>query len=690
MAEAYLSLEDAARYEGLTYKGFTSRLQRNPNAFKTKWEPRESGRDKVLVAVSSLSKNARQVYKEAQLVYGLDNLAEKPLDTSAPPWYVEYDPVEYSRKYGDSYQKGITNRQIVEEYLAANEVGNPLFKKNFLESHGMSARTFDRNLSNYRTASAWALYMERLRGSNYDYYKVLALSRKPKAETAFRSYEVDLDGVAFDLKVVINRMWFETDRDLAPNRRTVAKLQRNLEKYCKANGITDIPSEKTLYRYIAHLNEHCNGRDVKYYLSNGELAYKQNRMVRARRNLKELGVMQILVADAHTFDCWVEYTYPNGKKTAIRPILVAWIDMKSRMVFGDVICEHPNANTVAQSFYKAIYTAEGVPERILLDNGKDFTAESLTGQPRKFRLEMTNEAAGVYKGMGVENVTRALPYMPHIKAEIERFFGTVEEDFGKDMPSYTGTLTGSRTEAKVKKDIQGMLERGELYTMEEFTALWSQWLEGYHCRQHQGLMDQKEFFHTPIEVFLNEPSVARPTPPKEYAVQLAMNTRDVVVHQTGIRLLGQNYTAAELSNHKGQRVDIYWDADDMTRIYVYSKEHAFICMAHEQALLSLYPRVPQQALLDYWKMQKQQLANVRQSAEELLSLGEYIEAYDTFSKKVHGTLNLIQKKRPKVIALPQDRRFAEYAKLNKASKKQPDSYLLGEGQKALDELRKLG
>ena len=45
---------------------------------------------------------------------------------------------------------------------------------------------------------------------------------------------------------------------------------------------------------------------------------------------------------------------------------------------------------------------------------------------------------------------------------IERFFSTVCSKFSKWFESYTGTLTGSKTYAKRQKDVDGMLERGEL------------------------------------------------------------------------------------------------------------------------------------------------------------------------------------------------------------------------------------
>lgn len=60
---------------------------------------------------------------------------------------------------------------------------------------------------------------------------------------------------------------------------------------------------------------------------------------------------------------------------------------------------------------------------------------------------------------------------------MERLFGTVCSRFSKWFASYTGTLTGSKTDAKRHKDVEGMLERGELLTMEEFYEVWTEWKE---------------------------------------------------------------------------------------------------------------------------------------------------------------------------------------------------------------------
>lgn len=60
MAEVYVTLGEAAELEGVKYKTMAQRLSRKKESFVTKTEKSETGgKDVVLVAVSSLSKQAR-------------------------------------------------------------------------------------------------------------------------------------------------------------------------------------------------------------------------------------------------------------------------------------------------------------------------------------------------------------------------------------------------------------------------------------------------------------------------------------------------------------------------------------------------------------------------------------------------------------------------------------------------------
>ena len=65
-----------------------------------------------------------------------------------------------------------------------------------------------------------------------------------------------------------------------------------------------------------------------FLAAKGDRAWKNKRMVKALRDTRSLQVMEVLLGDEHTFDCWVSYQLPNGKVTAIKPKLVAWIDAK--------------------------------------------------------------------------------------------------------------------------------------------------------------------------------------------------------------------------------------------------------------------------------------------------------------------------------------------------------------------------
>ncbi len=253
-------------------------------------------------------------------------------------------------------------------------------------------------------------------------------------------------------------------------------------------------------------------------------------------------VMQVVMGDEHTFDCWVAYTHPNGKVTAIKPHLAAWVDIKSRMIIGDVMCKDANSDILKESLLKMLYHDAGsVPQYIYIDNGKDYTAKSMTGYDRndRQRLEFDDATRGFYKSIGIEDYHRALPYYAWTKGQIERFFGTVCNQFTKWFSSYTGTLTGSRTFAKVEKDIDGMLERGELLTMEEFYEEWTKWLHDvYMVKQSGALKKQGEEYKTPLSCFENAEKYFKAVPPKSYATILMMKSERRFVRNVGVKLEG--------------------------------------------------------------------------------------------------------------------------------------------------------
>lgn len=194
-------------------------------------------------------------------------------------------------------------------------------------------------------------------------------------------------------------------------------LYEKLTAIANINKWEKIPSYQTVTRYISYLMEDEGMRNAWFLASRGTREYKNKVMVKGSRDTKGLQVMQIVMGDEHTFDCWVSYKQPNGKVIAIKPHLAAWVDMRSRVIMGDVMCKDANSDILKQSLLKMIYSEPGgVPEYLYIDNGKDYTAKTMTGRDRNDRSGMNfdNETMGFYKSIGIKDDHRALPYEPWV------------------------------------------------------------------------------------------------------------------------------------------------------------------------------------------------------------------------------------------------------------------------------------
>lgn len=690
MAEVFVTIEEAADMEGIKYNTLIQRIKRNPLNFRTKTEPNPSGgKPRVLISLSSLSKKARRAYKETQCIEGGDVVIEERTASNEIPWYIDIDLDGYIKKFGKRYYEAIELAKSIQEFLNYADEDRTGFAEEFAARLGMSQRTLYRHSQAYLEASAWAMKLSKQDGKNYDYLKILALCRKPKDTFTFPS-------LSAEVKTFIENLWF--DKRFAANKGTIDMLYTKLRQVASTNA-WDYPSYPTVARYIGYLMEVKRYKNAHFLAENGTRAYLNKKMRKASQDLQSVPVMGLVQGDGHTFDFWVQYTHPNGKVTAIKPTLIAWADTRSRCIVGDVICHTPSAQAIKQSIINMVYNEiGGVPEWIKIDNGKEFTAETLTGRKRTERISLDSEITGFYRSIGIQDDFRSLPYQPWGKAVIERFFSTLINRFEKWLTSYTGTLTGSRTAGKVKKDIPGMLERGELITMDELCILWRKWRdEEYHTRKHSGLKAQGEQWHTPLEVFRNAERYHKPVPPKSFAATLLMKAEENVrVYQVGIKRFGYEYRAAELDAYIDDYVNIKWDESDVTRLHVYDRITGNkICEAESQELLRIAPRVPQKALEEHKKAQNRQLKADRERLKELTTpleerISQHINAPDNIAGLfIKGETD--KGKAAKVVALPKDKQFREEVRSKKARAAAIENdYYQKRAEKVLEKLKELG
>lgn len=683
MPDVFITMKEAAEFEGVKYGTFAQRIARNPKQYKTRTQPQENGgKEQVLVSVDSLTAKGRKAWRAAQKIDGRDVVIEKR--TESAPWYVGVDLNHYTEQHKKAFYEAVELAARVQDFIDYDGPDRTAYAERYALGLGVSLPTLYRYVDNILKANAWALKMEKEDGQSRDYFRALSLCRKPREKASFPS-------LTDEQKALIENIWF--DRRFAANLGTIEMLYEKFEEVAEGRGWESYPSIKTVARYIKHLMDKPGAESARYLAANGVREWKNKKMLKGRRDATSLKVMEYVVGDEHTFDFWVQWVAPNGKVKAVRPKLVAWMDMRSRAIVGDVACVNANGDTLKESLVKMLYSHPGgVPHILHVDNGKDYTKKELTGQSRRKRnidFAFDAETVGFYQSIGIEEVGRSLPYQPWDKP-IERFFSTVCSKFSKWFESYTGTLTGSKTYAKRQKDVDGMLERGELLTMEEFFEAWTEWKETkYHTREHRGLKDAGERWITPISLFENGERYEKAAPPREYVAMLLMKADTARVYNYGITKFGVTYADSELGKYIGQHVGIKWDIDDVTKLYVYDKEGRKICEAVAPELLAFGSHCSQATLEAHMKAQKQQLKNVREALEDFTTPYELRVEQGRPSDAV-GKLDLTIKaeRSPKVIALPNDKEYrAEAAASRKAGKKTSGDEFLG--KKADDALARL-
>ena len=680
MQDAYITLEEAAAFEGIKYNTLVQRMKRTPNQYDTKTQAREGGgKDQVLISVASLTVKARKAWRATQKVNGRDIIIDRRA-TETAPWYVTADLNHYIEGHKKAYYEAVEAARVVQEFIeyAGPEKRTDLAAR-LAVGLGVSPQSFYRYQTQVLEANAWALKLEREDGQCRDYFRALALCRKPKEADTFPS-------LTPEQRAIIENIWF--DKAFSENSPTVTALYEAFEEQAERRGWGKYPTVKTVGRYVKYLMELPAASSALYLSKKGSRAWENKMQVKGKRNASTLEVMEYVVADAHTFDVWVEYTAANGRKKAIKPVMVLWEDMRTRHPLGCVVCEHSNTQVVKESFIKMCYEAGTVPKHVHMDNGKDFANNETLGQNRNIRA-MDAELKGFYLAMGAEKWSRSLPFHPWDKP-IERAFGTFCIRFSKKFASYTGTLTGSRTEAKIEKNVQRMLERGELLTLEEFYNLLDQFLHSWYDRhEHLGLKEAGERWVTPQSLWENAPHYEKGVPPMEYAAMLLMKPGRAKVGPQGIKRFKTLYTAPELGLYVDKWVNIRWDAGDVTRLYVYAEDGKKVCEAYSAELLEFGDRVSQTALEELHRRKTRNKAAVKEFLEEMRTPPELRGEPEDFT--VVGKLNLMIGHEPssKVIALPADKEYRGEVAAQGRKKRSGAGveFLASKGESVLDRLR---
>lgn len=242
---AYVSLEEAAELEGISYETMKKRAQRSSDKMGVKKASRGSGgKEMTLVAVNSLSKLGQNRWKEREKLKEMaETAADLPEEKTKgqEPWYVNADYEWFEHQYKTEYYKATELGNVIRRFLKESESHSrdlTTFTEQYAQENlGKSGRTFRRMVKDYQQAEAWAAKLSKEDGCSYDHLMVLALCRKPKSCGLFPS-------IPADMKQAIKNIWF--NEDFAVNRRTRQDLYEVLEEIAVNKGWKKLPSYQTV------------------------------------------------------------------------------------------------------------------------------------------------------------------------------------------------------------------------------------------------------------------------------------------------------------------------------------------------------------------------------------------------------------------------------------------------------------
>lgn len=396
-------------------------------------------------------------------------------------------------------------------------------------------------------------------------------------------------------------LWFNNPR---------ATLQQCYEMTCEKyrEQIPHMPSRETFRRKIEKLPQ-----PVKILRNEGKKGFDDKCMPHMDIDYEALASNEQWVADHHVFDVLVESK--NGE--IFRPWLTAWLDRRSRYIVGYEInpCP-PNSDIVLRSFAKACQQS-GIPETVLLDNGKDFKAYDL------FNNENGKSVAGQ---MGIK-VTNAI--VRNAKAKpIERYFKTLEEKFFAMMSCYIAGKPHLRPE-KMSMTNKKLKLKGLCMPYEEFLEKAQLIIQEMNNSPHHG---RGMNGHTPYEVYTeNFSRPARMVKDEDVLnILLQRTSRPVKVGRNGVRLkaTGFCYNSFALFDKIGKEVYARYNSEDVSRIFVYDTEDRFLCKAECNEMVQLGTPLSIETIKDYNHYKKKR----RERMKELLpalpdyTLEEYLQS----------------------------------------------------------------
>ena len=517
----WISVKIAASLSGYTESAIRSRAKRDEYIFQyIPPPPGKGGKPRMQILLESLSEKAQRAYYnqvngDTQFVVNTDytsTIEQKRKGDQRALVLTEYRQFEKEARKGGMTRKG----DILSEFLSQWNNKHPEFK--------VTVRQF----YDWRKKKKSGKSLVDKRGG----YNRGQCSIPQKYQELFESYY------------------------LQESKRSIESCYRDVKMVAQENN-DQIPGIKAFHNYVKNMDK----ATVKRWRE-GKKSFEDNCVPSAIRHYSVDRPNERWVSDHHLWDVFVRVPDGKGGWKLDRPWGTYWMDIRTRKVMSFVIrTESPNSDVVMHSFGIGIKKF-GVPEEVLLDNGKDYKAYDMFYTRDEQDRVRTSLATNLQIG-----TIYARPYNGKAKP-IERMFNTFEEQFGKRFASYAGRDAKQRPEDL--KDLNIM----DVVTLEEFIELHNKYVEDvYNESPHSGdAMNRK----SPNQVYSEIPFNFRSAPEGvlHFCLMRVKGLRKV--GKNGIVFNGVYFYADEFCDHWDETVIAKYNPDQPERLYIFDTNENFL------------------------------------------------------------------------------------------------------------------
>ncbi len=289
------------------------------------------------------------------------------------------------------------------------------------------------------------------------------------------------------------------------------------------------------------------------------------------RDKTALVALEAVNGDFHKFDVFVRWPAPRGEQPQIlRPQMVAFQDIYSGRILAWRMDVTPNSTAVMLCAGDMIETW-GIPQHILLDNGREFAAKAITGgAATRFRFKVKeDDIPGLFTGLGC-TIHWATPYSGQSKP-IERAFRDMCSSISKD-PRLAGAYTGNTIDNKPENYGSRAID------LADFLAVVAEGIEEHNTRQ--GRRSEVAWGRSFAEVF-NESyasSLIRKATEAQRRLWLLGAEGIRADSNSGlIKFQGNEFWEPWMNDIAGKRVIIRFDPANLwSGVHVYSGDNAYL------------------------------------------------------------------------------------------------------------------